>query len=457
MSDHQLRSFRDGVAPLALLLTANALANRMTGGRIRGRLVAAIILLVVLHGVRAVEPLVLVAVNYAVARRLRHTRLLVPFTWLYAITSLFWLDRVSRRDHWPQWTVALSGAMPRWTVVFKMSVLRLISFNIDLRQSCVSSPDCQETRHATDKTRCAKCPTTTQLDEECFSLATLLAYVFYPPLYLSGPVLTFTDFVRQARGQTPRMGFASTARYGLRLLASMLSLELILHLFHVCALKTAAAWTVAMSPLSYAAVAFLNLKIIWLKLLVIWRFARFFALTDGINPPENMLRCMSNNYSALGFWRSWHRSFNQWIVRYMYIPLGGRHTSKWNLFPIFSFVALWHDVNWQLFAWGWLIPLFILPEVAGGFVARRLQLSNSLHYRHYCAIGASFNIFLMMLANLVGFSVGLDGARLMLDKIVSGGGVCFVASIFVVFFAAAQIMFEVREEERRVLGRYKNY
>ena len=52
------------------------------------------------------------------------------------------------------------------------------------------------------------------------------------------------------------------------------------------------------------------------QLLIPWRFFRLWALLDGIDPPENMIRCMANNYSTLGFWRSWHRSYNLWTVRY---------------------------------------------------------------------------------------------------------------------------------------------
>ena len=51
------------------------------------------------------------------------------------------------------------------------------------------------------------------------------------------------------------------------------------------------------------------------QLLIPWRFFRLWALADGIDPPENMVRCMANNYSTLGFWRSWHRSYNLWLTR----------------------------------------------------------------------------------------------------------------------------------------------
>jgi D-alanyl-lipoteichoic acid acyltransferase DltB (MBOAT superfamily) len=99
------------------------------------------------------------------------------------------------------------------------------------------------------------------------------------------------------------------------------------------------------------------------QLLLPWRFFRLWALADGMDPPENMVRCMANNYSPLGFWRSWHRSYNLWIVRYIYIPLGGTHRLAATSILVFTFVALWHDVSLRLLAWGWLAAIVILPEV----------------------------------------------------------------------------------------------
>jgi hypothetical protein len=53
-----------------------------------------------------------------------------------------------------------------------------------------------------------------------------------------------------------------------------------------------------------------------LQFLVIWRFFRFWALADGIVPPENMTRCVANNYDVEGFWKNWHASYNLWLVRW---------------------------------------------------------------------------------------------------------------------------------------------
>jgi len=91
-------------------------------------------------------------------------------------------------------------------------------------------------------------------------------------------------------------------------------------------------------------------------------------MADGMETPENMLRCMSNNYSALAFWRAWHRSFNRWCIRYIYIPLGGQHRPIINTLAVFTFVAVWHDISLKLLVWGWLVVLFILPEVIARLV-----------------------------------------------------------------------------------------
>lgn len=130
------------------------------------------------------------------------------------------------------------------------------------------------------------------------------------------------------------------------------------------------------------------------QLLIPWRFFRLWALAGGIDPPENMVRCMVNNYSALGFWRSWHRSYNLWIVRYanlvqrricqlnfatryIYIPLGGTKNAVFTTVLVFSFVALWHDLSFRLLAWGWLVSLFIFPELLASYLLPAKKVRHS--------------------------------------------------------------------------------
>ena len=113
-------------------------------------------------------------------------------------------------------------------------------------------------------------------------------------------------------------------------------MEFVLHFMYVVAIKDTNAWA-GDTAAELSMIGFWNLIIVWLKvrphsvpyfnyvpidtvqLLIPWRFFRLWALADGIDAPENMVRCMANNYSTMGFWRSWHRSYNLWIVRCVYM------------------------------------------------------------------------------------------------------------------------------------------
>jgi len=205
------------------------------------------------------------------------------------------------------------------------------------------------------------------------------------------------------------------------------------------------------TPAQLSMIGYFNLHIIWLKLLIPWRFFRLWALVDNVDPPENMLRCMSNNFSALAFWRSWHRSYNRWIVRYIYIPIGGARRPLINMLAVFTFVALWHDLSLKLLAWGWMIVIFVAPEIFARkiFSRKRFEGRETLH-RHIAAVGAVINVLFMMAANLVGFAIGVDGLRELVKGVLgSWEGVVFAITACSAIFVGIQVMFEIREHEQR--------
>jgi len=229
----------------------------------------------------------------------------------------------------------------------------------------------------------------------------------------------------------------------------LLTMEFILHYMYMVAIKDTKAWN-GFSAAELSMVGFWNLIIVWLKLLLPWRFFRLWALADGVDPPENMVRCMANNYSTFGFWKSWHRSYNLWIVRYIYIPLGGTRNVLISSVLIFTFVALWHDLSFKLLAWGWLVSLFLIPELIARAALPRSKFGVQWWYRHVCAVGGVFNILMMLAANLVGFVIGTDGISYMISALTdSWEGLRFVFFTCFCLFIGVQIMFEYREEELR--------
>jgi len=261
-----------------------------------------------------------------------------------------------------------------------------------------------------------------------YSFRNYVAYALYAPLYIAGPVITFNDFISQQRYKSASVETPRTVRYGLRFIFTLLAMEVILHYNYIQAIgKFSPRWTEYTASQLFI-LSFFNLHMIWLKLLLPWRLFRLWSLIDGIDPPENMIRCVSNNWSTLAFWRSWHRSFYRWSLRYIYVPLGGSSfrsardaaRSVLTYVLVFTFVALWHDIKLNLLVWGWLIVFFMLPEMAAGamFPKRRWEGRPTV-YRMLCAAGAVANILMMIMANLVGFAFGVDGLKAILSGIFS--------------------------------------
>ncbi|KAJ2107987.1 glycerol transporter [Coemansia sp. S142-1] len=408
---------------------------------------------IILSGVSTVFILAFTGVNFVLAKRFGGRRWAPAVFWVFNMAVLFaneyykgyefgrMLQSLAWLDQW-------RGVLRRWDVTFNITMLRMMSFAMDyhwrVRQEDEASVRQIDALVANPKTEKDRVERSCFAQDYCF--ANYWAYLLYPPLYLTGPIITFNSFVSQMRYPSPAISTRHTILYGLRLLASALLMELILHTVYCVAISKWAQWE-TFSAYEISLFGYMRLSFIWLKLLIIWRFARFWAMADGIDTVENMRRCMSNNYSLQQFWRDWHCSYNKWLVRYVYIPLGGRKTSTWNTFVIFTFVALWHDLTMRLLQWAWIIALLFLPEGLATWYFGKPRWTSKPYFRLLCSLGGTVNIMAMMIANLVGF--GDEGVEKMLAKIFSRSGFAFLAVAYVILNMYLQVMFEWREYEYR--------
>lgn len=66
------------------------------------------------------------------------------------------------------------------------------------------------------------------------------------------------------------------------------------------------------------------------------------------------------------FWRRWHISLSNWIIEYLYTPLGGSRVPTWrkymNLWIVFLFTGFWHGADWTFVTWGLYHGLFLTLE-----------------------------------------------------------------------------------------------
>ncbi|KAI8093031.1 MBOAT, membrane-bound O-acyltransferase family-domain-containing protein [Halteromyces radiatus] len=463
-SDAQYAHFRDNLPKLLLLsilfVGFNRLMSVFTKGTVKGRLqllsFTSLIVVVGLHGTSAIKILIIISTSYLIGRFTGGSKLNPILSWAFNLGILFlneahngytFTSIHSQLD----WLDEYPGISPRWHILFNFVMLRLISYNMDYYWQ-IKKPRLEYKKNDDDLTTVALSDRD-RIDIPCnssdYNYIYFLAYVLYTPLYMCGPILTYNDFISQLYIPSPHVTRRFVTIYGLRLVGVILVMEWTLHYIYVVAISKERAWD-GDTPLELSMIGYFNLVIIWMKLLILWRFFRLWALVDGIWTEENMVRCMSNNFSAQRFWKSWHRTFNRWLIRYVYIPLGGAKYFMFNMWIVFTFVALWHDIELKLLAWGWLICLFLLPEIIASQLFSYKKFGHKWYYRFVCGIGAVGNILMMMIANLVGFCVGLDGMKDMLVQIFGTvDGLIYLFSVICTLFVGVQVMFEIRESEKR--------
>ncbi|EGX89421.1 glycerol: H+ symporter (Gup1), putative [Cordyceps militaris CM01] len=502
VSDSQYSMFRETLPYMAALLTLHPLLRRvwnavwpvnakkpLVSAHMEQRLsfdyAFAFVFLLALHGVSALKVFGILYANYQVATKLPR-RYVPAATWIFNIGTLFaneifngyplrkaagllsppvlagvGLNAVdSPLMEWGTWLDSFGGVVARWEILFNITVLRLISFNLDYywsrdkNQAGIFEKKQLDPANLSEKDRIS-----IPADVNDYSFRNYVAYAIYAPLYLTGPIMTFNDYISQAKYRPSSIEKPRTIRYGVRFLLVLLAMEVILHYDYVGAISKASPVWSDYTAAQLSLLSFFNLHLIWLKLLLPWRLARLWALVDGIDPPENMTRCVSNNYSTQQFWRAWHRSYSRWLVRYLFVPLGGSSFRNWRAIArsiityicVFTFVALWHDIQLRLLIWGWLIVLFMLPEfAAAALFPKRKWESRPTEYRMLCCFGAVFNVLMMITANVVGFAVGLDGLESIIRSILHDwSGFLFLVTACSALFVGIQVMFEIRETEKR--------
>lgn len=345
----------------------------------------------------------------------------------------------------------------RWYTVTNFFLLKILSFGIDYHWMVQNKPNPTQGKHLSTCSECtlsANClKYRSESHADLYSLPSFISYCFYPPLYLAGPTITYNAWISQVKSAQKSYTTKNLLVYTLRFFLVFLILIWFIHNLYLPTIahnKKNREILENFSPYEIIVTSFCVLKWIWLKFTVIWRFFRIWALLDGIESPENMNRCMSNNYCFEGFWRSWHRAFNQWLVRYLFIPLGGSKYKIFNIWAVFGFVAVWHDLSSNLLAWGWGMCIFIMPEILVKAYFKRDEMAEfrkSLVYSWMCAGTGALYVGFLVIANMVGFSFGVSGLFVVLEGICNYEGAFLIAKCWFLITFGVHFMFLFREFE----------
>jgi D-alanyl-lipoteichoic acid acyltransferase DltB (MBOAT superfamily) len=416
-ADGQWRSFRQNLRLLGAVACGTVLITHFIrswapqSSLSTWRLSVGLIMVFLLHGLHGFIVFGLSLLGFYMAQIVGGT-VLGPFMiWLTGIFILCFKESY-RILHWKEFSWLgiffdrQYGGIYGWQLPANFLVLRIISYGMDLHW--------QRKEIAT-----AKGEVKARVIAEKFDFGHYLSYIFYAPLYMAGPIVTYSELIEYDYEVQNK---ESIFPYSLRFLLCLGLLEYMTAKFPFFAVMQSGLLPHLRTE-DVAVVFYMLLKLMWMKFLVMWRFFRLWALADGVYVEENMKRCMTNNYSLEAFWRGWHVSFNKWIIKYMYKPLGGRAYRFINVWFVFLFVALWHDVEWKLVLWALLNCAFLMLEGGMKMIYKKVFGSRDTAITHVvAAISGGVYVFVLMVINLVGYAIGAGTFDLLVDKMASEEG-----------------------------------
>jgi D-alanyl-lipoteichoic acid acyltransferase DltB (MBOAT superfamily) len=334
-----------------------------------------------------------------------------------------------------------------WATCFNISFCRLISFNIDYYYACQYEPETEILRKKYNQSVQSSWNENRKRQERIlyadrdYDFLHFIMYVFYVPLYIGGPVTGYNAFFsfieHKPQTEVNRTGLYKMAA---RVILYVFCLEVFLHFIYSVGFSEQRFWDpdtplldryyvkTIMSPMTSLQIAMNGLMVLvfmYMKFLIIWRFFRLWSLSDGVNPPENMTRCIINNYSISGFWRSWHRSLYYFILRYIYVPLGGSKSKMWSVWIIFLFIAVWHDLWMRWIAWAFfnccgiileMVVTHLIGKTKPILAIKKMSNPSRPYYFFMVVLLGAVSFGIMVVSNL-SIMYGFAGTRNMLGAL----------------------------------------
>ncbi|XP_056424186.1 protein-cysteine N-palmitoyltransferase HHAT isoform X2 [Hyla sarda] len=251
-------------------------------------------------------------------------------------------------------------------------------------------------------------------DKTPFSFPSLMSYVFYYPLFHNGPIINYNDFAKQMFVQDTKwtdLAFSGLLSDVCRLVLWWFLAELMIYTMYMHAMYSSPALLEEASYWTLGGLALAQVLFFYVKYLVLYGFPALIVQLDGVNPPA-LPRCVSTMYSFTGIWRCFDVGLHRFLVRYVYIPMGGSHSGFGGMLlstaSTFIVVSCWHGGHEYLWYWAALNWIGIIVE----YGLKRLLTLPSLQdkidqnlspkiYRRLHAALASVSTALLILTNLV--------------------------------------------------------
>ncbi|XP_076445674.1 protein-cysteine N-palmitoyltransferase HHAT-like [Babylonia areolata] len=212
----------------------------------------------------------------------------------------------------------------------------------------------------------------------------MLFYVFYFPLFFTGPLMIYNKFHRQFREpqQWSNRRLQDIVWKLVRILFWAVMNIVILHFIYPHAINGNSTVLAQQSRMTIAAIGYSLGQLFMVKYLVLFGLPAQLARLDGFEPPA-VPACISYIYCYSDMWRAFDRGLYDFMTRYIFIPLGGSHAGLvyrvTGSVMCFAFVYYWHGAEFFLFLWCVLNFVETSLEQLGAWLEKTDIVRNAIY------------------------------------------------------------------------------
>ncbi|CAI5654656.1 unnamed protein product [Oreochromis niloticus] len=287
-------------------------------------------------------------------------------------------------------------------------------------------------------------------------LCWLFSYTFYHPFFYNGPIITYKNYIEQMQKSTEESNRDESALSYLVLRLGRIILwwciaEYMIHVMYMHSIQSNETYIEILPPWALGGLALAVVQFFYVKYLVLFGLPSMLATLDELVPPK-LPRCVSIMYSFTGMWRHFDEGLYRWLIRYIYVPLGGsRHGPLCKMFSTgvaFGFVCLWHGGHdflqyWALMNWaGVLVENTVKSLFASTFIHSVVEQNFSAVMKRRCiALVFAFSTAMLILSNLV-FLGGIHVGRIFWKRVFIHGWSTMAPPMLAFLYCYAQIGLE---------------
>ncbi|XP_034538572.1 protein-cysteine N-palmitoyltransferase HHAT [Notolabrus celidotus] len=287
-------------------------------------------------------------------------------------------------------------------------------------------------------------------------LCWLFSYTFYHPLFYNGPIITYKDYIEQMRRPAEERDRDQSAfsyfvlRSG-RIILWWCIAEYMIHVMYMHSIQSNETYLEILPPWALGGLALALVQFFFVKYLVLFGLPSMLATLDELVPPK-LPRCVSIMYSFTGMWRHFDEGLYRWLIRYIYVPVGGsRHGLLYQMLSTglaFGFVCLWHGGHdylqyWALMNWvGILVENGLKVLLTSSFIQSFVEQNFSAAMERRCtALLSACSTAMLILSNLV-FLGGIHVSRIFWKRVFVQGWSTMLPPMLAFLYCFAQIGLE---------------